>query len=397
MTNLSTDSSKTPRATHLAAEFQPIYVVWELTLACDLACRHCGSRAGKARPNELNREEALSLVGELARAGTREITFIGGEAALYPAWLEVVAEARRLGIRPTLTTGGRRFGASAAEAAAQAGMQAVSISVDGLEGVHDRLRAVPGSFQACAQAAQAVRSAGMDLHLNTQFNLLNLPQVAALAALGLDWRATSWQVQLTGPMGRGADIAELLLQPPQVLELVKALVELAKTNQAPRIHAANNLGYFGRYERYLRPANFGGCVAGKYVLGIESDGSIKGCPSLPSAPYVAGNLRSQSFVELWNNHPRMQFARESRVEELWGYCGRCYYRSVCQGGCSWTAHTLMGRRGNNPWCAHRVEMLAEEGLEERLVQVESAPGKPFDFGRFEIVLLPLRVADPTGA
>ncbi len=396
MTGLSTDPARTPRATQLGAEFKPLYVVWELTLACDLACRHCGSRAGKARPNELTRDEAIALVAQLAAAGTREITFIGGEAALYPAWLEVVAEARRLGIRPTLTTGGRRFGPGAAEAAAKAGMEAVSISVDGLEAVHDRLRAVPGSFLACQRAAEAVRAAGMDLHLNTQFNRLNLIEVAALGQLGLDLQATSWQVQLTGPMGRGADIPELLLQPPQVLELVKALVALAKAKLAPRIHAANNLGYFGRYEQYLRPAHFGGCVAGRYVLGIESDGSIKGCPSLPSSPYVAGNVRVQSFAELWNEHPHMRFARENRVEELWGYCGRCYYRSVCQGGCSWTAHTLLGRRGNNPWCAHRVEMLAEEGWEERLIQVETAPGDPFDFGRFEVVLQPLRAADLTG-
>ena len=32
----------------------PAYVVWELTLACDQPCTHCGSRAGDARPAELS-------------------------------------------------------------------------------------------------------------------------------------------------------------------------------------------------------------------------------------------------------------------------------------------------------------------------------------------------------
>jgi MoaA/NifB/PqqE/SkfB family radical SAM enzyme len=40
---------------------RPIYAVWELTLRCDLACQHCGSRAGHARPDELS--TAGSAVG----------------------------------------------------------------------------------------------------------------------------------------------------------------------------------------------------------------------------------------------------------------------------------------------------------------------------------------------
>src|SRR3954463_9892934 len=61
---------------------RPIYCVWELTLACDLACRHCGSRAGKARPDELSTEECLDLVRQLADLGTRQGAILGGEAYL---------------------------------------------------------------------------------------------------------------------------------------------------------------------------------------------------------------------------------------------------------------------------------------------------------------------------
>src|SRR6476661_4965920 len=55
---------------------RPIYAVWEITLACDLACRHCGSRAGKARPDELSTAECLALVRQMAELGVREITLI---------------------------------------------------------------------------------------------------------------------------------------------------------------------------------------------------------------------------------------------------------------------------------------------------------------------------------
>ena len=72
----------------------PDHAVWEVTLACDLACRHCGSRAGKARPDELSTEECLDLVRQMAARCTR-VSLIGGEAYLRDDWLEIVREIRR--------------------------------------------------------------------------------------------------------------------------------------------------------------------------------------------------------------------------------------------------------------------------------------------------------------
>src|SRR5262245_41154647 len=58
---------------------RPLYAVWEITLRCDLACRHCGSRAAHARPDELSTAECLDLVRQMAELGVREVTIIGGE------------------------------------------------------------------------------------------------------------------------------------------------------------------------------------------------------------------------------------------------------------------------------------------------------------------------------
>lgn len=55
------------------------------------------------------------------------------------------------------------------------------------------------------------------------------------------------------------------------------------------------------------------------------------------------------------------------------------------GGCSFTAHSTLGRRGNNPFCWYRADGLRKEGLRERLVHKDRAPGDPYDFGRFELV------------
>ena len=84
--------------------------------------------------------------------------------------------------------------------------------------------------------------------------------------------------------------------------------------------------------------------------------------------------------------------RDWKREELWGFCATCYYAEVCRGGCTWMAHALLGRPGNNPYCHHRVIELAERGVHERVVRMEEAPGAPFDRGRFELVEEPLEAA-----
>lgn len=372
----------------------PRYVVWELTLKCDLACRHCGSRAGKARSSELSLEEARDVARQLGELGTEEVTFIGGEAYLHPDWEGIVRAVADEGIRCALTTGARAVDAELVAKARAAGVESVSVSVDGLERTHDRLRAVPGSFRCCMRALEAVREAGLRVTANTQVNRLNLPELEELAEVLVGKGIVAWQVQLTGPMGRGADRPDWLLQPYEMLELVPRLAAIA-ADLRPRgcwLQAANNLGYFGPHEGLLRARPWSGCAAGTYVLGIESSGDVKGCPSLPSAPYVGGNLRDRPLAEIWEQTAELRFARDRALEdpvsedsELWGYCGRCYYKSVCKGGCSWTSHTLLGRRGNMPWCHHRALELQREGKRERLVKVEAAPGQPFDFGRYELI------------
>ena len=110
------------------ASFVPVHAVWELTLACDLKCHHCGSRAGKRRTNELTTDECLDLVRQLARMGTREVTLIGGEAYLRRDWLQIIREIRDQGMDCTMQSGGLNLNEDRIKAAVDAGIQAFGVS-----------------------------------------------------------------------------------------------------------------------------------------------------------------------------------------------------------------------------------------------------------------------------
>src|SRR6185436_4276129 len=161
----------------------------------------------------------------------------------------------------------------------------------------------------------------------------------------------------------------------------------------------NNLGYFGPEEATLRSLqpdgsdHWLGCQAGRFVMGIESDGAVKGCPSLQTAHYVGGNLRESTLADIWNHAPELAFTRRRTVDDLWGFCRTCAFASTCMGGCSFTAHAVFGRPGNNPYCHYRARTLKKQGLRERLVPATPAPGTPFDSGTFDVIVEPFDAPD----
>ena len=372
---------------------RPVHVVWEITLACDLKCQHCGSRAGKKRPDELTTAECLDLVRQFARLGTREVTLIGGEAYMRRDWLEIIREIRAQGMDCTMQSGGLHFTKERIKQAIDAGLQAAGISIDGLEEDHDRLRGVKGSFQAAVKSLKWISECGLTSSVNTQITSSVIPQLRELMNLFIECGAKNWQIQLTVAMGRAADNPELLLQPYELLKLMPLLAELHQEgiDRGMLMQPGNNIGYFGPYEHLWRGngddrVHWTGCNAGQNTIGVEADGTIKGCPSLPTYPYAGGNIRDLKLKTILRNTPQLAFNQTRGVDDLWGFCRSCYYADVCRGGCTWTSHSLLGRSGNNPYCHHRVLELAERGLRERIVQIERAPGKSFDHGRFALIV-----------
>ncbi|WP_050043725.1 radical SAM protein [Bradyrhizobium sp. LTSPM299] len=374
------------RKTHV-----PVHVVWEITLACNLKCGHCGSRAGKRRANELSTAECLDVVRQLAAVGTREITLIGGEAYLRKDWLEIAAEIARLGMHCGLQTGARGLTRERIAAAYAAGVRAIGISLDGLRDLHDELRGVKGSHDQAIQAIKWVSEVGIEPGVNSQINLRSMRELDGIFDEIVAAGAKYWQVQLTVAMGNAVDNSEMLLQPHQIVDVVDKLAELYHRGRdvGLRLLPGNSIGYFGRHEAYWRSltddvTHWGGCTAGETTLGLEADGTIKSCPSLPKSHFAGGETRTSTIEEALKALESRNVRRDGNRGR--SFCGSCYYWNVCRGGCTWVSHVLEGRRGDNPYCYYRATTLARRGLRERIVKVADAPDEPFAVGRFEVRL-----------
>jgi radical SAM protein with 4Fe4S-binding SPASM domain len=306
------------------------------------------------------------------------------------------------GIGAALVTGGRGITDELARDLASAGLMHAGVSIDGLEATHDRVRNLRGSWRAAMTALDRLRAAGVPTSSNINLNRLNQRDLEPLYELLRARGIGSWQIQLTAPLGRAADRPELLLQPWELTDVVPRVAALKQRARADGIviTPGNNLGYFGPEETLLRSVaetdrdHWQGCQAGRFVMGLEADGSVKGCPSLQSTPYIGGNVRARPLAEIWEHAPQLAFTRHRTVGDLWGFCRTCPFATTCMGGCSFTAHSVLGRPGNNPYCQYRARTLAKQGLRERIVPATAAPGTPFDCGLFELVVEPLDAPDP---
>ncbi|MFO0604948.1 MAG: radical SAM protein [Polyangiales bacterium] len=375
-----------------STETRKRYAVWEITLKCNLACRHCGSRAGGKRDDELSTDEALDLVRQMAEVGVHEVTLIGGEAYLRKDWLQIAAAVKRHGMRCTLQTGGLGITDELARRMAEAGIDAAGVSIDGLEETHDWIRGKPGSHRWALEAMRALRRAGIRVTANTQINRRSIRELPLVYEQLRDAGMTVWQIQATVPMGNAAEEVEMLLQPAEFVDVFPVLALLSARGEAEgvRISAGNNLGYFGPYERTLRNLEGGvyrGCTAGTDALGIEANGAVKGCPSLPSGPYTGGNVREKTLREIVERAPELRFNEgadsPAGTDHLWGFCQGCEFAAACRGGCTWASHVFFNRRGNNPYCHHRALVRAAEGKRERVyLRMASLVKRPFDFGTF---------------
>jgi len=163
-----------------SADKKPV-VVWNVTRQCNLRCLHCYARAGAAAaPDELSREEGLSLLADLARFGVPVVLFSGGEPLMRKDLLELVAWTVKHGMRAVISTNGTLITREVAQRLQGLGLSYVGISVDGMETTHDRFRGQPGSFAAAMAGVRHCQEAGLKVGLRFTVSRLNVQEVPAI-------------------------------------------------------------------------------------------------------------------------------------------------------------------------------------------------------------------------
>lgn len=341
--------------------WKPRYVVWELTLMCNMRCAHCGSAAGKARPDELSLEEMFRVCDELGELGCERLTLLGGEPLIHPHWDSIAKRIRSNGYRANVITNGWNLDAALCDRIADAGLTIVGISLDGMRDAHDSLRRKPGSFDRIVRAMKLLKERRIPIAIATVITNDSLDDLEDMEELLREHDVGVWQLQIGSPLGRMAKDDPVLMQVERLPELLDFIETKKKSGTRPRVDMADCIGYYSPHElrrpRGTPPVSgfWAGCPAGIFALGVDSNGDIKGCQSLPSTPeYIAGNVRKRSLIDIWNDPDSFPYTRKFDASKLAGGCASCAYGSLCKAGCTSSAISRTGNPGDNPMCWQRL-------------------------------------------
>lgn len=318
------------------AEHALDYLFWEATLACNLTCRHCGSRCSpaEARESELGTAEAKRIFEEIAHDfDAREITIAvtGGEPLVRKDLFEIMSHARDLGFFWGLVTNGTLVTERTLREMERAGMGTVSISIDGDAEGHGVLRGA-GAYERAMRGLSLLLEEGRFLEcvqVTTVVHARNVGQLEALHDRFAGMGVGEWRLLMADPIGRmrDAENRELMLDRAGLERLLDFIA--AKRAAGPMPITFEESGFLGlRYEGKVRDYYFH-CPAGISVAGLLHDGAIGACPSL-ERNMVEGDARRERFAKVWET--RFQRYRDRDGTRRCGPCGECQWWRYCEGG-----------------------------------------------------------------
>lgn len=330
-------------------------VVWEITMACNMRCAHCGSSCTTALPGELTTAEALDLCDQIADLGVRRVTLSGGEPLLRADWPRLAERLTRRGVRVTMISNGWLLSRAEVEAARRAGIVIIGLSLDGLEATHDAIRK-PGSHRRVVEALGLLRSLDVPTNVITTVFKRNVAELPAMTALLVEHRVNRWQMQLgcaTGNLGGRRDDWP---EPRDVVTVLDFAVQV--TRDTPLVVSlVDSVGYYTPQDREVRrklgceEAVWGGCPAGRRAFGIRHDGDICACNVLRDEGAIEGNIRESRLERIWTTPGAFQAYRSRTRASLTGLCRECQYGALCLAGCTAVRRTLCASDGENRFCA----------------------------------------------
>lgn len=320
-------------------EYKAIAAVWEVTMGCNMRCKHCGSSCEKPLPDELTTEEALKLCDDLGKLGLQWITLSGGEPTTRKDLYKIAQRLTENNIVPTMITNGWLLNEEMIDKAIESGVNTIAFSIDGLEDTHDFIRK-KGSFKRSMAAMEMIKHKNINCSAITTINNRNIKELRELKDVLIDKGVRGWQIQLGLPMGNMAKNIDLIAQPFHVDQVIDFAYDAMLEGKID-IQLADCMGYFNLKEIEVRKKSEGsetygwtGCFAGKNVLGILNNGDITACTSIRDKKFIAGNIKNRPIREIWEDPESFSWNRNMKKEDLEGFCGKCKYGEICKGGCT---------------------------------------------------------------
>ena len=318
-------------------DFKPYLVALNLTKRCNLKCAHCyldATTKAAGGDDELTTDECFRLIDQIAEVNRGCLLVItGGEPLVRPDILDIARYAVKLGFMVVFGTNGMLIDDRMAKQLVEIGVMGVGISIDSLDPQkHNPFHGVPGAWEAAVAGIEASKRNGLQFQVHFSAQPMNYQELPAVVEWAHGLGARVLNVFFMVCTGRGEELTDIT--PAQYEEVLGFLVKCQDDYQGMLIRA-RCAPHFKRlaYEKdpnspITKATGYmgGGCHAGTNYARVTPNGELTPCPYMPLS---AGNIRENSFVDLWE---KSDIFNSFRYPQLKGKCGDCEYSEIC-GGC----------------------------------------------------------------
>jgi radical SAM protein with 4Fe4S-binding SPASM domain len=307
-------------------------------------------------------EEGYRVIDDIASYAKPVVVLSGGEPLLREDVFDFARYGTEKGLRMCIATNGMLVTDEICEKMNASSVRMVSLSLDGsTEDVHDDFRNVKGAFAGVVNAANLFNKHKIPFLINSSFTKRNQEEIPKVYKLAKELGATAWYMFMIVPTGRGEDIMSELISKEEYEEILDWHYEMEKEEDELLVRPTCAPHYYRIVlqkqkeqgekfkQRTLKFSTGGskGCIAGQVICLIDVDENVLPCSYFPKS---AGNLKEQSFKDVWENSELFKEMRDFKGYK--GRCGSCEYINVC-GGCRARAYAVSGDYlEEEPFCGH---------------------------------------------
>lgn len=349
--------------------YKPLTCVWEITMGCNMRCKHCGSSCTTSLPGQLTFEEAINFLDMASEIGMQWISISGGEPFMRQDLVEIIKYATCKGIGINVLTNGWLITDKIAEQLGKLDGVRIMISLEGPEYIHDFIRK-PGAFRHAQESYERLHLNGVQTGCTTTITKRNIDHLNELKFFLTQENVKCWQLQIGFPMGNLASHEDWLIDPEQVPEIIDFCYDVSCEGKID-VYPADCIGYYDSkqnkvYQNSFKTKNikeWSGCTAGKQSFGLLHDGSIIGCTSIRHKNFIEGNIKEKSLRQIWEDPNAFSWNRRFKVEDLQKDCLKCKYGERCLGGCPNSRISINGSLySENLYCTQNLRIKEENHL-----------------------------------
>ena len=293
----------------------PLSVHLDITYRCNERCVHC--YLDHDDHGEMTTAEIESILTQLSDAGVFFLTFSGGEVLLRRDFFHLVEFARRLLFNVKIKTNAVMIGDIEAKRLRELGVEQVQISVYSHRAeVHDAITKLPGSWKRTVEAIRRLKSNDLKVTIANVLMTANSFDNAGVQVLANELGVFySLDPTITPKMDGDTSILNLRI-PGQELHQVfrdeRFVPNVAEFCAPPPPPGEDVMEGFP-------------CSAGHTSCYISPYGDVFPCVQFP---LPSGNLRRQTFLDIWQHSPQLADVRSIRAKDL-STCSSCSHVGTC--------------------------------------------------------------------